>query len=65
MFYQNETFLGKTPEVLHMIYLKFMCNISGFFPTPCTIFTMHLVYLYLIYFITDATVDLLTNNLKS
>jgi hypothetical protein len=42
-----------------MIYLKFICNTSGFFPSPCKTFNMHLDYLYLIYFITDATVDLL------
>jgi hypothetical protein len=42
-----------------------ICNTSAFFLAHCTIFNMQVVYLYLIYCITDATVDLLTNNLKS
>jgi hypothetical protein len=48
-----------------MVYLKFMCNTSAFFLAPCKIFNMQVAYLDLIYFITDTTVDLLTNNLKS
>jgi hypothetical protein len=54
----------KNAEVLHMIYLKFMCNTSAFFLAPCKIFNMQVAHLYLLDFITDATVDLLTNNLK-
>jgi hypothetical protein len=48
-----------------MIYLKFICNTSAFFLAPCKIFNMQMAYADLLYFITDATVDLLTNNLKS
>jgi hypothetical protein len=46
-------------------YLNLICNTPAFFLAPCKIFNMQVVYLYLISFITDATVDLLTNNLKS
>jgi hypothetical protein len=42
-------------------YLKFICNNSVFNLDPCTIFNMHMTYAYLIYLITAATVDLLTN----
>jgi hypothetical protein len=35
------------------------------FLDPCRIFNMQMVYVYLPNFITDATGDLLTNNLKS
>jgi hypothetical protein len=55
----------KKAEVLQMIYLKFICNTSAFFLAHCKIFNMQVVYLYLLDFITDATVDLLTSNLKS
>jgi hypothetical protein len=55
----------KNVEVLQMIYLKFICNTSAFSLAPCTIFNMQMAYVDLLYFITDATVDLLTNNLKS
>jgi hypothetical protein len=48
-----------------MIYLKFMCNTSAFVHAPSKIFNMQVGYLYLLDFITDATVDILTNNLKS
>jgi hypothetical protein len=50
-------------EVFQMIYLKFMCNTPAFFDAPCKKFNMQVAYLDLIYFITYATVDLLTNNL--
>jgi hypothetical protein len=56
---------GKNTEVLHMIYLQFMCNTSVCSLVPCKIFNMQMAYAHLLYFITDATVDLLTNNLKS
>jgi hypothetical protein len=55
----------KNAEVLQMIYLKFICNTSAFFLAPSKIFYMQVAHLYLPDFITDATVDLLTNNLKS
>jgi hypothetical protein len=49
-----------------MIYLKCICNTSAFFLAPCNIFNMLVAYyLDLLDCITDATVDLLTNNLKS
>jgi hypothetical protein len=47
----------KNAEVLHMIYRKFICNTSAFFLAPCNIFNMQVVYLYLIYVITDATLQ--------
>jgi hypothetical protein len=40
-----------------MIYLKFL--------DPCKIFNMQMAYADLLYFITAATVELLTNNLIS
>jgi hypothetical protein len=55
----------KNAEELQMIYLKFICNTSAFFLAPCNIFNMQMAYADLLDFITDATVDLLTNNLKS
>jgi hypothetical protein len=54
----------KNAEVLQMIYLKFVCNTSAFFLAPCKIFYMQMAYARSSLFITDATVDLLTNNLK-
>jgi hypothetical protein len=48
-----------------MIYLKFICNTSAFFLAPYKIFNMQMAYTDLFDFITDNTVDLLTNNLKS
>jgi hypothetical protein len=57
---------GENAEVLQMIYLKFICNTSAFFLLLVKYLTCkwHMPdLLYLLY--TDATVDLLTNNLKS
>jgi hypothetical protein len=48
-----------------MIYLKFMCDTSAFFLDTCKIFNMQMAYADLLYFITVATVEILTNNLKS
>jgi hypothetical protein len=55
---------GENAEVLQMFYLKFSCNTSAFFPAPCQMFNMQMAYARSSVFITDATVDLLTNNLK-
>jgi hypothetical protein len=55
----------KNADVLQMIYLKFICNTSAFFLAPGKIFNMQMEYAERDYFITDATVDLLTKNLKS
>jgi hypothetical protein len=55
----------KNTEVLHMIYLKFICNTSAFCRAPCKIFNLQMADADLLYFITAATVELLTNNLKS
>jgi hypothetical protein len=48
-----------------MNFREIMCNTSAFFLALGKIFNMQVAYLDLLDFITDATVDLLTNNLKS
>jgi hypothetical protein len=53
----------KNAEVLQMNFRYIMCSTLAFFLAHCKICNMQVVYLYLIYFITYATVDLLTNNL--
>jgi hypothetical protein len=45
---------------------KTLCkDLRAFLPAPCKIFNMQMAYARSSVFITDATVDLLTNNLKS
>jgi hypothetical protein len=48
-----------------IIYKKYISKPSAFFLATFKFFKLHVGYLYLLDFITDDTVDLLTNNWKS